>query len=158
MPTNPTQIDLTSEIARLESLLAELKTVQSAQEVEPVDPLKNPNWLEYYHIHSDGDVEQVIYHVDPNIWFQGNAFATREEAETESRVREIVTKLRRLAGKGTVMHGEKVYSVLVDDYYARVGKHVQSVLCGLFFDSEQSAQHAIDVIGKDDLLFLAKNW
>ena len=81
----------------------------------------------------------------------GNVFLTKEEAEMEIERRRIETKMIRLGGRRKFNRGKDNYFIMYTrieglDYVNYQSMHEQGVI---YFDSEEKAEEAVEIIGKD---------
>ena len=81
----------------------------------------------------------------------GNVFLTKEEAEFEVERRKIETEMLRLGGRRKFNRGKDNYFIMytrIDglDYVNYQSMHEQGVI---YFDSEEKAEEAVEIIGKD---------
>lgn len=105
----------------------------------------------------------VIGHVFPGIWNNwnvqienrklGNCFLTKEEAEYELERREIEAEMLRLGGRREFKKGERNWYIFydfhndyIDDYYNMHASYGRGMI---YFDSEEKAEEAVEIIGKD---------
>lgn len=108
----------------------------------------------YYSIYGNGIVSTEKKWFDDdyenNYREIGNVFLTREEAEFEVERRKIETEMLRLGGRRKFNRGKDNYFIMYTrieglDYVNYHSMHEQGVI---YFDSEEKAKEAVEIIGK----------
>lgn len=125
---------------------------------EPKTVMDLQNGDEYYWISVEGNVWTCYWRAQLGCELrrnQGNIFLTRKKAKDESRRREIMTKLKRLAGGYEFVHDECNWAITLDRDMLDVGEYnIYKHIGQVYFATSKDAQNAIDTIGEDDLNFL----
>ncbi len=90
---------------------------------------------------------------DINYMALGNCFLTKEEAEYEIERRKIEAEMLRLGGRRKFNRGKDNYFIMYTrveglDYVNYQSMHEQGVI---YFDSEEKAEEAVEIIGKDKI-------
>ncbi len=115
----------------------------------------------YFHTWGDGDIDYTNWHndrPDRKRLSVGNAFKTRAEAERRVEALKVHAELRRMPGvvsweRGVIKFAIQPDSKCTDDFTVVQGTFwcPCAVACGVFFESEKAAAHALHTIGQERL-------
>ena len=141
--SQPNRKELREELARLKARVAEIEVALNRSSL--ASALVYPNYNDPIRLHVDGSATGG-YAPSYAAWSQGNIFPDRQSAHAESKCREIMTKLRRLARASRERNPDAVGVIDVP------------VATTIAFATRDDAEEAIDLIGEDNLRFLADHW
>ncbi|GAB7231424.1 hypothetical protein [Facklamia hominis] len=107
----------------------------------------------YYYIHPNGEVFNDYWNIcqlDKERLSIGNAFKTREEAEFAVEKLKVLHELEEL-GRPYRLGAENYFITLYRGVELTIGADYsyQSCYFGVYFDTSEEAQEAIDKIGED---------
>jgi hypothetical protein len=141
-------------MTNLEKLKAEYKQMgETIAAMEAKDwPQRND---EYWSVATDGLVVCDLWGMHPadtGRLAQGNVFRTSEEAKRESKKRAVTKKLKDLAGDWKWANGVQKWGVYYnhhkESWETRYAMFSHTPLA-IYFQTEQSAQKAIDTLGDE---------
>ena len=151
-------------IEQIESQIAELQADLEALKAQSKECQQQGD--AYFHLSGIGEIVQVVYDglsFDSGSFAQGNAFRTKDEAETERDARAVVAELRKQPGRKKFAAWFRNYGIRCVLSSQRVcpsgyWSEEDSSWHHLYFDSNESARAAINAVGADRILKAAKWW
>lgn len=114
---------------------------------------------EYWFLYPDGEPDTSSWdadNYDMDAMAIGNCFRTKAEAIRHREALKVQAELRRMPGRCDFKPNEHNFGVMVDGKSFWIGRcsstsYSTLSIAGVWFESKEAAQHALDTIGEERL-------